>query len=139
MTKLNIFIVCICLLIPFTAVSAQNACTDLKMACEKYEICLKTGHCELITSTLIHLMKMYHQYPAHDYSRIIGVLDSLATTMNYKPVCTKALLTKQYLSGEKDLDWMMDFSYEEIYNFLRVWYAAGFSGVAHEHSARQQK
>jgi hypothetical protein len=129
----NLFLV-LFLLLPLSSLIAQNANIDLKMAAEKYEICLKTGHCEIMTSTLIHLMKMYHQYPDQDYSRVIGVLDSLAASIKSKPVCIKVLLTKQYLNGERDLDWMMAFSYEEIYDFLKLWSVSGMKEFAFEKS-----
>ena len=131
MNKLYKQIIIISLFLPVTSLLAADENPDLKMATEKYESCLKTGHCELISSTLIHLMKMYYQYPDQDYSRIIATLDSISTVMPAKQVCMQALLTKQYLNGERDLDWMMRFSYEEIYHFLKIWSASGDEGVAY--------
>lgn len=113
-----------------TAAHGQNESHKIENACCRYEICLKTENLGTITSTLIHVTRLYYLYPQKDFSRISAQLDTLIMHEKSDQITLMAKMVKQYLNHERDLDWMMAYSYEEIYNFFTLLPSSGLSDVA---------
>ncbi len=109
---------------------AQVEMTEVEHACCKYEICLKTENNGTVTSTLIHLTRLYYLYPEEDYSKISARLDTLIMEHKSDQITMMAVLVNQYLKKERDLDWLMAYSYEEIYNFYTMLSESSLKDIA---------
>ena len=108
----------------------QDEMTKIEKACARYEICLKTDNEGSITSTLIHLTRLYYLYPGEDYSRISAQLDTLIIEHKSDKITMMAILVKEYLNKKRDLGWLMAYSYEDIYNFFTMLSVSNLKDVA---------
>jgi hypothetical protein len=118
------------LLCDYATLPAQIEKSEVENACCKYQLCLKTENDGAITSTLIHLTRLYYLYPQEDYTLITSELDSLIAREKSEQITMMAKMVRQYFNQELDLDWMMSYSYEEVYNFFTILASSNLKDVA---------
>jgi hypothetical protein len=99
---------------------AEEKKDPLKNVCCSYIMALQSDRCCLVKSSLINLMRFYYYHPERDFSQVVVELDKLAEMNESNENRFLAKLVKGYLTNEIDMDWLMQFSYEEIYHYFTV-------------------
>ena len=85
-----------------------------------YCIGLRSDNRGVVTASLINVMRMYYQFPADNYTTIYNQIDTLCTQGETEQIRFMANMIKDYFDHRRNLDWMMNFSYEEIYLYFKM-------------------
>jgi hypothetical protein len=101
-------------------VYSQPGKNDLNFIRCNYCNGLKSDNCGVTVASLINVMRMYHQYPDGDYQTIYGQLDTLSEQGATKQIRFMAGIIKDYFDGARNLDGIMNYSFEEIYVYFKI-------------------
>ena len=85
-----------------------------------YCLGLSSENTGVVTACLINVMRMYQQYPLDDYTTIYNQLDTLSNQGGTDEIRFMAKLIKDYFDHKHNLDWLINYSFEEIYLYFKM-------------------
>jgi len=98
-----------------------------------YCLGLSSENAGVVTACLINVMRLYHHYPLEDYTTIYNQLDTLSNQGATEEIRFMAKIIKDYFDHKYKLDWLMDYSFEEIYLYFKMLSRSDIRKITYEY------